>query len=549
MKSLDLLQTTKFRAILIRRFCASLVFLMLVGVNRLGAQVMKEKVSTEPELISIFPLGGRQGSIEEAEIRGRSLEGSYAIWFDAAGLKAQIKKVEEIELEEKEGVGLFTRTNKSRHGQRVILQMEVDPSARCGRHLLRVVSPAGISNALPFLVNSGSILSVSERSTSHNTPTEAQPLSIPVTVSGKISEKGEVDYYSFEALEGQELTFKVVSNIFSLYPVFDVAEITLYEPTGSWFDPHQLTRLAFHVNPPSILENPVGGLERPPAEGLTYQFKKQGGYLLKVGTNLGIGGPDSFYQLIIVKAHSILSEGGNRSTQPVWQERLFDRKLEPNRLQLFLARTVKTEKAENNEVIIKGNSSNPSATSKDLEAFDSSLNTLNTAREREPNDTASQALEVTVPALIEGTIERPGDVDSFKFKVKSGQQLAFEIETPDAKPLDFIPRLGILDANGEENLTNYFRRIKGQYWFRTLEPKTIYTFEQGGDCTLQIRNITARDGNSHFNYRVLIRSQIPHVGRIEAKEDRINLVAGEAKKLTVIAELEEGVSGEIALEM
>src|SRR2546426_12358455 len=82
MKSLDLLQTTKFRAFLIRRFCASLIFLLLIGINRLGAQAMRDKNATEPELISIFPLGGPQGSIEEAEIRGRRLEGAYALWFD-----------------------------------------------------------------------------------------------------------------------------------------------------------------------------------------------------------------------------------------------------------------------------------------------------------------------------------------------------------------------------------------------------------------------------------------------------------------------------------
>ena len=61
--------------------------------------------------------------------------------------------------------------------------------------------------------------------------------------------------------------------------------------------------------------------------------------------------------------------------------------------------------------------------------------------------------------MIEGTIERPGDVDSFRFKVRAGQQLAFEIETTDAKPFDFIPRLAVLDGNGEEIVTNFFRRL------------------------------------------------------------------------------------------
>jgi hypothetical protein len=58
---------------------------------------------------------------------------------------------------------------------------------------------------------------------------------------------------------------------------------------------------------------------------------------------------------------------------------------------------------------------------------------------------------------------------------------------------------------------------------------------------------------------VLIRSQLPHVGRVapkifrvlgsssEVEEDKINLPAGEAKKVVFIAEREEGFKGELAL--
>jgi hypothetical protein len=92
MKFLDFLQPTKLKAILIRRFCADLIFLLLIGTNRPGAQVVREKVPTELQLISIFALGGRPGSIEEVEIRERRLDGANALWSDAAGLKAQSKR-------------------------------------------------------------------------------------------------------------------------------------------------------------------------------------------------------------------------------------------------------------------------------------------------------------------------------------------------------------------------------------------------------------------------------------------------------------------------
>jgi len=45
----------------------------------------------------------------------------------------------------------------------------------------------------------------------------------------------------------------------------------------------------------------------------------------------------------------------------------------------------------------------------------------------------------------------------------------------------------------------------------------------------------------------MMRPQVPHVGNIESKEDRINLVAGQAEKLSFTADQEEGYTGDIAL--
>ena len=50
-----------------------------------------------------------------------------------------------------------------------------------------------------------------------------------------------------------------------------------------------------------------------------------------------------------------------------------------------------------------------------------------------------------------------------------------------------------------------------------------------------------------FKYRVLIRQQAPHVGEIKIMEDFINLNAGQARKLTVLVEQEEGFNGYITI--
>jgi len=113
-------------------------------------------------------------------------------------------------------------------------------------------------------------------------------------------------------------------------------------------------------------------------------------------------------------------------------------------------------------------------------------------------------------------------------------------------------------------VTNLYKRIGRAFTFysKTVEPKTTYRFEHGGRYSLQIRDFSSRHGAADFVYRILIRPQIPHVGETEVcwersknpgnveqktPVDRINITAGEAKRFIVLAELEEGFTGNLAV--
>ena len=45
--------------------------------------------------------------------------------------------------------------------------------------------------------------------------------------------------------------------------------------------------------------------------------------------------------------------------------------------------------------------------------------------EAEPNDTPAQAKVVALPALLNGRIDRPGDVDCWAFALKKGETVAW----------------------------------------------------------------------------------------------------------------------------
>ena len=459
------------------------------------------------KITSVYPLAAAKGTVSEIEIQGENLDGVSAVWFGSQGIQGQVKTVEPIKLLKITPDSQLLMEREEVSGHRVVVELQIDSSAKVGRYSLRLVSPRGLSSAHPFVVTGSPV--VREGETAHDTPENSQQLKIPVLASGKIWEKGEVDYYSFDVLPAQEIEFQAVSNVAAKGSNFDAVQLTLYEPTGSWFDPKRPTRLGFSQD-----------------ARLRHKFSKGGRYLLLVGTFAGISGPDMVYVLRIAPAGSSTTPNQSAELPKLHESAIellrqpFVRKLEPNRVEALLGRSVAVPQPEKDTP-----NSAPSA--------------------------AEGELNLSQPVLLEGVIDRPGKVDSYKLKLKTGQRLAFELETPEASLPQFTPRLEVVDANGQEMCKNIWRRVgaDNNYWMKTLQAKTIYTFERDGEYTVRIRNLVSRQADPSFQYRLLIRPQVPHVGKIKVEQDSLNVVPGKAGKLTVTVEQEEGYSGEVALSL
>jgi hypothetical protein len=497
-----------------------------------------------PDVTSVFPLGGHQGSTFRAEIRGQNLDKTYAVWFDCDDLKADVKGIELVQPEAKDAAPNKGQQEEKKQQQRVFLEVVIRPQAKVGAHALRVITPRGVSGPLAIQVNSEPV--ISETLAAHNAAAQAQALNSPVIVNGRISEPGKVDYYEIKAEKGQELMFEVITGS-GLFPavsgIFRVPQLTLYEPSGSWFDPNRIARLEPHDESLFMLlpkrlwsSYPIPGTEQY-LPRLTYRVAKTMTLVAGVSGFEGQGGPDYCYELRIAPVKP--SSGPEKWTPRVLahdidynlEERDFTRRIGPDWLEKISSRTVEARNSYK----------------------------VSLFQEKEPNDEPAQAAEITIPALIEGVVARPQDTDCFKFQVKAGRTLAFEIETPNREPPYFNPRLAIRDQSGQELVTNIYRKVAGDGddWVKTVEPKTVYTFGRAGTYYLQVSDLVNRDGNPNFRYRILVRPQIPHMGKIapktfgivgtETEEDRVNLLPGEAKKWAVISEEEEGFDGEFAI--
>src|SRR5689334_23239013 len=96
-----------------------------------------------PKVLAVFPLGMAKGSTAEIEIWGSDLEGIYGVWFASQGFKAEVKKVERIDLQQE----VETAEQPTQRGPtyRATVELSINALAELGRHWLRVVSSQGMS--------------------------------------------------------------------------------------------------------------------------------------------------------------------------------------------------------------------------------------------------------------------------------------------------------------------------------------------------------------------------------------------------------------------
>ena len=95
--------------------------------------------------------------------------------------------------------------------------------------------------------------------------------------------------------------------------------------------------------------------------------------------------------------------------------------------------------------------------------------------EAEPNDAATTAQVVTLPVVINGPIQSPGDADHFAFRAEAGQTLALEVQARRlGSPLDSI--LMLCDAAGAKLAQNDDPRRRPCPTLRERAWKTTWAF-------------------------------------------------------------------------
>src|SRR5579864_669015 len=124
--------------------------------------------------------------------------------------------------------------------------------------------------------------------------------------------------------------------------------------------------------------------------------------------------------------------------------------------------------------------------------------------EAEPNDEPSQAKVVALPATLLGTIDKPGDVDSFRFTAKAGQPLVFETVAR-SMGSSLNGTLALLDDSGHV-------LAEAQGSDRSLDPLLSYQVTRDATLTLRVIDAEYGGGGNHF-YRVQV-GPTPYVASV-----------------------------------
>lgn len=484
----------------IMRWTSQLLFasIVLLRVLRGG----DESGLGEPRLLSVFPSIATKGGPVRIELRGHDLAGVTQARLDDPGIVSKaVGAAERVALDDS-GASFAADGKKPPPVYRIALDIEIGGQARLGAHWLRVVSPRGISAGVRFDVADRAV-------TTEEMARQAGDLTLPVLINGRLEKPGETDLYAFQAEEGRRYWFEVIAA-----ENFD-PRVGLLSSKKSWFDGSRPRRV--------LLEEQRSFDLMPVSAKGSMRTSEPGRYVVEVSSLFGKGCPGCSYQI------SISGEEGRWRPAAVstesWIERDFSRPLDGSWIN-------KVESRRGASI------AGPSV----IEVFS-----------REHAGDGEPAAISSLPAVIQGTIDRPGDVDQFRFHAASGQKLAFEIETPGAKPPHFNPRVAVLDSNGKQLFSNIQRRIslfnnnaETEVYLKDIQPRAVHTFTATGEYLLQVSDLTSRYGNESYAYRILVRPQIPHVGEVTSPDfDHVNLTRGRARKVVVNAMLEEGFSGDV----
>ncbi|MCH2105987.1 MAG: PPC domain-containing protein [Planctomycetes bacterium] len=455
-----------------------------------GCLLVASAAAQFPELSDVQPRGFQRGAEVELRLSGRSLEDVRGLLFDTAGLGV-------LSLESDGGA--------------VVARLSVAPDCPLGLHALWVRTATGLSNLRTFSV--GALPELREVEP-NGTRAEAQLISLDHTVNGT-ADNEDLDLYAFEGSAGERVSVEI-EGLRLGQTLFDPA-ITLFDPQGFALGSSDDSSIGRQDGAISVLLT-SSGLHHVQVRESSYRGNGNCHYRLHVGRfprpmmTLPAGGPPGAPLEVVT-----LGDGSGSASAEII----------PDISRFNWGRTTPGVAA-----VHIGDAGGVSPTPVFLRASELT-NTLSA----EPDDTHELATRFEAPAALNGVLEAPGDVDSFRFSCKKGERWLIKVHARSLRsPIDSI--LSVHAAEGGELSSN--DDDGGP------DSRVDFTAPKDGDYVVSIRDHLGAGGPT-YAYRVEVDRSKPTLRlNMQGARKSVSIPQGGRSVISIRAE-REGFGGDVAL--
>jgi len=563
------------------QICAALLVLLLCAFS-VCAQ------PSPPRIGYVCPAGGRQGATVQLTVGGQYLNNATNAYISGAGVQAAfvdyarpLTQKEFNDLRDKLREMQEKRAAAARNGRRrgeqassqsatnvvwtaadekmaadirqklflfaprrnqnpaiaetVTLRVTLATNAEPGEREIRLATPTGLSNPLRFWV--GQLPEFTKRETKtipdltnlrqlrlNNeqkavAPTEMN-ISLPAVVNGQIL-PGGVDRYRFQARKGLQLVVvasarELIPYLADAVPGWFQAALTLYDAKG-----HELE----HADHYLFHQDPVLHCEIP----------KDGEYVVEIRDSIYRGREDFVYRIILGELpylSSIFPLGGPAGAQTTVELKGWN-----------LPATTLTQTNGDPGVypLVVRNEDGI------INRLPFAVDNLPECLEQEPNNTIAAAQPVSLPIIVNGRMDQPGDWDVFRFEGRAGDIIVAEVYARRLdSPLDSV--LKLTDAAGKQLAFNDDHEDKGagldthyadSYITATLPADGAYYIHLGD---------AQHQGGPEYAYRLRISPPRPDFA-LRVVPSSLSVRGGASVPVTAYALRRDGFTNEISLDL
>lgn len=425
----------------------ALVMLLFGSANLVQAQ------TSYPMITHLHPVAVQRGRNAEVVVEGKmNFAGAYKVLVEGRGVHAEV-------VPQKETAGQVVT--------RVKVKMTVAPDAPLGVREFRVACSLGLSSIGQLVVVDEPVIA---ETSVNNTLAQAQGITLPCVVAGKLEVKEDVDYYKFEADAGQVVSFELFCARLQdkIHDLQNHAKpmLVLHDSEGR--------ELA--ANDTFFFADPM----------LSYRIPQKGTYYIQVRESTYDGDPRWVYALLATNrpyASHVYPLAGNPG-----------QKVEVELLGSAASAAASAPGAKGTVTvpptpgIVQVQVDTAAGRTNPVTFIASPLPLL---LEQEGNDTPQQAQRFTIPAGINGRLGKKRDLDHYAFAARKGQAIRFEVKARRFGTLLNSTVHAVIDI-----LTPDGKLITGNDDTHGKEAALVFTPPADGTYVLRIRDLNSKGGET-----------------------------------------------------